>query len=261
MKKILLPGLIIFFFNCCNAQQFQLAPPMLKYNSVFFKDTVKVALQFQEPGTKIFFTLNNNEPSENDAVYRKPVVIKKNLTTLKTKVFGKGFLPSETIEATFIQDGLKIKSAEHSHPNEKFPGNGSQTLFDNDGGVADLHNKNFLGYQNDSVQINVTLEKKEKINCVLLDFLRDQGSWVFLPQRISVFYFDEKKKGYEFMAQKEIHDTIFERSATVFEIVKAREKIICDRLKIIIVPLQSMPEGHPGKGKQSWLFIDEIKIY
>jgi len=263
MKKLLLPVLTLLFFNHCIGQQlFQLAPPILQYHSAFFKDSAMASLQFAQPGTQIFYTLNGEEPAQKDAVYRKPVVIKKPLTTLKAKVFGKGFLPSETIQATFIKDGLKIKSIEESSSNEKYPGNGVTTLLDNEGGIADMHNKNFLGYQQDSVEINVTLTKKQSIHSVLLDFLRDEGSWIFPPQKITLFYFDDVKKEFEMMSKKEIiADTIAKANGCVFIMLKTGTKVSANKFKIVVQPLQSIPGWHPGKGKQAWLFIDEIKIY
>src|SRR6185312_3235652 len=158
--------------------------------------------------------------------------------------------------------GLKIKSIEYNAPNEKYSGNGTTTLFDNEGGIADMHSKNFLGYQNDSTVINVMLDKKHPIHSVLLDFLRDEGSWVFPPQKITVFYFDDARNEFEIMNKKEIiADTIAKPNACVFELVKAGTKVTTGRLKIIVQPLQLIPGWHPGKGKQAWLFIDEIKIY
>ncbi len=263
MKKLLLPLLTSLLFNNGFGQQlFQLAPPMLQYHSAFFKDSETASLKFAQPGTKIYFTLNGAEPTQKDAVYRKPIDVKKSLTTLKVKVFGNGFLPSETVQATFIKDGLKIKSIEQSPPNEKYPGNGATTLFDNEGGIANMHSKNFLGYQQDSVEINITLDKKQPIHSVLLDFLRDEGSWIFPPQKITIFYFDDAKNEFDIMNKKEIiADTNAKANACVFELIKAGAKVNSNRLKIIIQPLQSIPEWHPGKGKQAWLFIDEIKIY
>jgi len=157
---------------------------------------------------------------------------------------------------------LKIKSIQQTGADEKFPGNGPRTLIDNEGGIADMHNKNFLGYQRDSVEINITLERKEKIDSLLLNFLQDHDSWIFLPQEIKVFYFNKKTKAFEFMGRKEITaNTVAKGSSTVFEIVTSPGKIISDKLKLVLKPLQSMPGGHPGEGKRSWLFIDEIKIY
>ena len=263
MKKLLLPLLTLLFFNNDFAQQeFQLAPPVLQYHSAFFKDSETASLKFAQPGTQICYTLSGAEPTQKDAVYRKPIVVRKSLPTLKAKVFGNGFLPSETVQATFIKDGLKIKSIEQSPPNEKYTGNGTTTLFDNEGGIADMHSKNFLGYQQDSVEINMMLDKKQPIHSVLVDFLRDEGSWIFPPQRITIFYFDDTKKEFEMMSKKEIiADTIAKANACVFELIKAGTKVNTDRLKIVVQPLQLIPEWHPGKGKQAWLFIDEIKIY
>src|SRR5882757_547433 len=110
MNKIFLPGLIILLCNYCHAQQqFQLAAPLLRYSSSFFKDSAIASLKFEQPGTQIFYTVNNNEPTENDALYQKEIVIKKSPVTLKAKVFGNGFIPSETVRVTFIKEGLKIK--------------------------------------------------------------------------------------------------------------------------------------------------------
>lgn len=263
MNKLLLPALTFLFFNDCFGQQeFQLAPPVLKYNSAFFTSTITASLQFAQPGTQIFYTLNDMEPATNNVAYHHPVLIKKSFTTLKAKVFGNGFLPSETVQATFLKDGLKIKSIDQPTANEKFPGNGLKTLFDNEGGIADMHNKNFLGYRQDSVEINVRLEKKQLMHSLLLDFLQDHGSWIFLPQKITVFYYDDTKKQFVMMMTKEIvSDSIVKGSSCFFEIMKPFKKINSDQLKIIVQPLQSIPVGHPGKGRQAWLFIDEIKIY
>ncbi len=201
MKKVFLPILIFLFFNCCFAQQqFQLAPPMLKYQSIFFKTSEMVSMQFAQPTTKIFFTLDGKVPTENDSYYNKLILIQKTLTTLKTKVFGNNLLHSETVSVTFIKDGLKIKSVGATEPNEKYPGSGPQTLFNNSVVMANNQSKKFMGYKSDSVKINVTLEKKQKITSVLLDFLRGHRSWIFLPQAIRVYYFDDTKNDFEYLA-------------------------------------------------------------
>lgn len=263
MKKLLLLIPVFLFFYYCYAQQtFQLAPPMLKFHSVFFETSEIVSMQFAQPDTKIFFTLNGKEPAQSDSYYKKPILIQKTFTTLKVKVFGNGFLPSETVAITFIKDGLKIKSVQASEPNEKYPGNGPQTLFDNEGGVANNQSKNFMGYQTDSVIINVSLEKKQKITSVLLDFLRDQGSWIFLPESIQVYYFDGDKNEFLFLAGKEIvPDSSQQSSTTIFEKLNTDKKVLTSKIKIVLKPLFSIPAWHPGKEQHGWMFIDEIKIY
>ncbi len=263
MKKAFLSILTFLLFVNCYAQKvFQLAPPMLKYHSVFFKTSEMVAMQFAQPGTKIFFTLNGKEPTENDSYYSEPILIRKTFTTLRAKVFGKGFLPSETMAVTFIKDGLKIKSIQATEPDEKYPGNGPQTLFDNEGGVPVSQSNNFMGYQADSVVLNVSLEKKEKITSVLLDFLCDYGSWIFLPKSIRIYYFDDMKNEFQFLAEKDIIADSSQRiSTTIFEKLNTGKKVLSSKIKIVLKPFSSIPAWHPGKGQRGWMFIDEIKIY
>src|SRR4051794_35976916 len=86
---------LIISFASFSQSTFQLAPPLIKYRSVFFKDTAMLAIQFQQAGAEIHFTLNNDEPSENDALYKEPIVIKDKQVTVKARSFGKGFLPSD----------------------------------------------------------------------------------------------------------------------------------------------------------------------
>lgn len=263
MMKFFLPTLAFLFFHHCYAQQtFQLAPPILKYHSIFFKTCEMVSIQFAKPATKIFFTLNGKEPTQDDSYYNKQILIRKTFTTLNAKVFGNGFLPSEAVAITFIKDGLKIKSLQASEANEKYPGHGPRTLFDNEGGVAESQSKNFMGYQTDSVTINVSLEKKQKITSVLLDFLRDYGSWIFLPQSIRVYYFDDNKNEFQFLTAKEIvADSSQQNCMTVFEKLNTNKKVLSSKIKIVMKPLCSIPAWHPGKGQHGWMFIDEIKIY
>lgn len=263
MKKAFLPILtLLFFYNCYAKQTFQLAPPMLTCYSIFFKTSETVLIQFAQQDTKISFTLNGKEPAQHDSYYKNPIVIQKTFTTLKAKVFSDSFLPSETVGITFIKDGLKIKSVQAPEANEKYSGNGSQTLFDNVGGMANSQSRNFMGYQSDSVTINVSLEKKQKINSVLLDFLRDHGSWIFLPESLRVYYFDDIKNDFQFLAEKEIvADSNQQSRTTVFEILNTDKKVFSDKLKIVLTPVQSIPDWHPGKEQHGWMFIDEIKIY
>ena len=102
--------MLLFAGNYCKAQSsVQLAPPLMKYYSVFFKDASIVELKFAQPGTQIHYTLNNQQPTEQDQVYSKPIRVKKSFTTVKAMAAGEGFLNSETVSATFIKDGIKIK--------------------------------------------------------------------------------------------------------------------------------------------------------
>jgi len=255
--------MLLFAGNYCKAQSsVQLAPPLMKYYSVFFKDASIVELKFAQPGTQIHYTLNNQQPTEQDQVYSKPIRVKKSFTTVKAMAAGEGFLNSETVSATFIKDGIKIKSVQQTTANVKFPGSGINTLIDNEGGITDLNSKTWLGYQLDSVEINVEMVEMQNLSSVLINCLQDHGSWVFLPEQFRVYSFDNNKQSFQLIAEQIDSSKQIIASASCRPLtIQLAEKIITQKLKIVLQGIKSLPEGHPGKGQHGWLFIDEIKLY
>jgi hypothetical protein len=116
MTKLLLPPLtFLCFSNYPGQQQFWLATFMQNYIPTFFAGSATASLKFAQPATQIFYTQNNVEPNEKYKVYQSCIVLKKSLTTFKTKVFGNGFLLSEVVHAEPL----------HSIP-ESHPGKGTQ---------------------------------------------------------------------------------------------------------------------------------------
>ena len=54
----------------------------------------------------------------------------------------------------------------------------------------------WLGYDSDTVTITVDLKKKETINTVLISLLQDENAWIFLPEQILVYYYNDKQKAF-----------------------------------------------------------------
>ncbi len=248
--------------NCLGQTPVQLAPPLLKSSAVFFKQAAMVELKFAEPGTHIYYTLNGQPPTENDKIYKRPIKIKKSLTTLQAITAGAGFLPSEIVSVSFVKDGLEIQSEQHSNPNEKYQGNGSNTLFDNEGGVASMKSTNWIGYQQDTVEITVGMKTFQQLNSVLINFLQDYKSWVFPPQIISVEYYNQSNQTFEFFSEKKIE---LNKSNSAPEcrpmLLTTENKIATDRLKIKLYGFTSLPDWLAGKRRHGWIFVDEIKVY
>jgi Chitobiase/beta-hexosaminidase C-terminal domain len=263
MKKV--QFLILFISNIAvlSAQDsFQLAPPLLKYASMFFTKEAKIEMFFAEPNTEIHFTTNGAEPTERDPIYKTPLSITTNFTRVKARVFSKTYQASEVVEALFIKDGLPIHSVECTPPSPKYAGSGATTLIDNKGGTTVLSKKTWLGFRVDTVGIVLNLKKKQKVKKVLLNLLQDYGSWIFLPQKIDAFYFDDKTKSYQFadnlvfMQDKDVKGSFCTPSVLMF-----KNGVKTDKIRLQVYLVKQIPDWHVGKGSKSWIFIDEIKIY
>jgi len=254
---------IFIFFQQVKAQNsFQLAPPLFKYSSMFFSNEAEVEIKFAQPGTTVHYTLNNNEPTEKDPVYAKALVLKNNFTTLKAKAFGTNFLPSETVEVTFIKDGKKIKTIASTQADLKYPGNGGQSLTDNKGGIDQQNSNTWLGYNCDTVTVNIELERPQPVKQVLLNFLQNEGSWIFLPEQILIYGFDKKTGSFLPLGKEVIAgDKETSGSRCVYQMISAKESTTTNKLLINILVKKAIPEWHPAKGRHAWMFVDEIKIY
>jgi Chitobiase/beta-hexosaminidase C-terminal domain len=262
MKNIPLLFLLLISYPLFAQDTFQLAPPLLKYNTIFFSDKTMVEIKFAQSQTSVRYTLNNLEPTINDLVYKKPVIIKNNFTTLKAKAFGNDFHPSATVYATFIKDGKAIQSIQQTTPNTKYAGSGDNTLVDNKGGLEQLSSNTWMGYNCDTVTITMNLTKQESVNSVLLNFLQNESAWIFLPDKIIVQWFDKNLNSYQiFGEEKLLADTETSGSYCNYRIIKTTNEVITEKILINIIVKKIIPSWHPAKGEHAWMFIDEIKVY
>lgn len=263
MKSSILLLVILGFSYALFAQDtFQLAPPLLKYGSVFFSNKMLVEIKFAQSGTAVHYNLNNQEPTVQDPVYTKPVVIKNNFKTLRAKVFGNKFYSSETVAVTFIKEGKTIQSIEQTAPNTKYLGTGVNTLTDNKGGLEQLSSNTWMGYNCDTVTVTLKLGKQQTVSKVLLNLLQSESAWVFLPDEIIVKWYDKKLNTFQpFGKEKIFSDWETSGSHCNYRIIETTNKLKTDKILIQIIVKKNIPEWHPSKGEHGWMFIDEIKVY
>jgi hypothetical protein len=201
MVKLICSVILLFPCGLFAQDSLQLTPPIIKYNSIFFSKQTRVELAFAYPNTAIHYTLNQEEPTIADPIYKKPIRIQKNLTTLKAKVFGNPFLPSETVTATFIKDGKKISMIHRTEPHPKYAAAGPLALFDLKGGNVDVGTNTWLGYNCDTVKIELTIAKSQRVESLLFNFLQHENAWVFLPEEISIQWYNQQLNTYQFFGK------------------------------------------------------------
>lgn len=259
--------LILWFVLSCIKQSFaqdtfQLAPPVMHFQSVFFTDTATVSLLFAMKGSTIHYTTNGKEPTSKSPVYKHPILIRQNFTTVKAKVFSDGFLPSARAEAVFIKEGLPIKNITTSPPHSKYSEEGFNTLHNNKGGIASFGTKTWLGFDTDTVTINITLTKKQNVKKILVHLLQDYGGWIFFPHRIEVFVPDAMQNNWHLIASKEI-TSLQNKDELVCKpfLLPLMKKAKTNNIQLLLYIVKQIPGWHPGKGQKSWIFIDEVKVY
>ena len=173
---------------------------------------------------------------------------------------GKGDLKSPVLETPFykIDPNLSIK-LESKFANQYSAG-GNDALIDGIRSTKNYRTGSWQGYHNQDLVAIVDLGSEKVIYNLKVNFLRDQGAWIFLPKEVDIF---TSVNGRNFRKHitwnfntEEKNDTIDVKTVHLSKLGKARY------VKVIAKKLGDLPEwhiGHPMDGK-SWIFVDEISV-
>ena len=257
MKYKYLFALLFLYCSAGAQEKIQLAPPLIKYSSIFFDNSLKVPIVFEQPGAYISYSIDGEKGKAKK--YNKPILITKELTTIRASANSKDFTTSEIVEATFIKSGIPAV-VHFPQATGRYKSNKTNILSDNQGGITNHNSTTWLGYDKDSVSFIVETNKVQNLRRVLFNVLQNQNAWIFQPSRAVVYGHNKENNSFSRVL------------GTVTTSVEKNEKVQCnaimvqlndcktDKLKLVLYNTK-LPAWHQGAGKLAWMFIDEVKLY
>lgn len=256
MKCVALSSLYFAVWMSLSAQNYALRPPILSETPLFLDRAVSLSMSFHMEGTQIRYTLDGSEPTLRSALYRRPIRLQPRTQILKAKTFHPDFLPSETVERSFYQQGISIKDIRLSpEPSASYRGKGATTLINQFGGEARFQHPSWLGFEKaKEVVLELDLDNKQTVREIWLEVRNEQSAWLFLPEKIEVFAENR-------LLKSEVIQGVSEKSANASRMFKvAFPPIQTQQLRVVVHPLQQIPSWHGGKGTVAWLFISEVAV-
>lgn len=145
-----------------------------------------------------------------------------------------------------------------AEPKPQYYSGGAAGLTDGRAGILNYHNC-WLGFYEDTLDAVIDLGRRQRIDSVSLDFFFYPLSWIFLPQRIE-FYIS--KNG----ADWQLVDTLMPQSPEVLAVPQIKTfttQPIGQRaryLRVVAIPLETIPSWHRATGNAPWIFTDEIVV-
>lgn len=238
-------------------EMFQLAKPKMDVSTVFFDSFTTLEFAKDLPNSIIKYSLDGSEVNQDSKVYNEPLKIAES-AVIRVIIYHPDYLESDEVQLEVVKIAKKsgIKSLVlNPQPSEKYSGLGASGLMDSKKGSAQFGgDKQWLGYQTDSVLATLHLEKNSEVSKVVLSALTNQSNWIFAPGKIEVFN-DGKLIGTEIYLNSTSETS---NSATFLTVPVV--KGVYKTLDVVIYSLSEIPEWHQGKGTTPWLFIDEIII-
>lgn len=205
--------------------------------------------------TGIRYTTDGSEPTNKATIYSSPIVVTGS-TTIKAAYFESEKQKSSTIEQTFYitkSTGKEIRL--ENQPYENYGTGGGFTLVDGMKGNPSKFGRDWLGFSGKDLVATIDLESTQTISKISLNVLKSEGSWIYFPKEIEFLISTD---GVNFESAKIISQSEIEGvNGRIVENISGKK---VKYIKVIAKNLGKIPEGSPGAGSNSWLFVDEISI-
>tara|TARA_R110000868_G_scaffold379928_1_gene645897 strand:- start:9698 stop:11755 length:2058 start_codon:yes stop_codon:yes gene_type:complete len=236
-----------------------LDPPSIIADTDFFKDSIKVTLDYFFKGVDIYYTLDGSEPDTTSTKYNNPITL-NNSTQIKAVCHKPGWALSTVKAVSFKKSNIIPSSITLNHkPNEKYKGNGGNTLIDLKRGSINFVDGNWIGYEGSSFAATIKLKKEELISTVSVGAFSSPEKWIFYPIGFKIWVSND---GSNF---KHVHTEKIKaerpNSDTKFQFFDVNiPPTTSNFVKVEIISQLNNPSWHPNPGGKSWLFVDEIVL-
>ncbi len=233
--------------------------PLIISTAQVFKDKAEIKIEaLNSNAGNIFYTLDGSDPTITSKLYATPFFIDKNCK-IKAKVFAAKESGAVT-EANFFKLKYDYDITIISKPNPQYAADGPQTLIDGITADVDWRKGNWLGFQYQDFECLVDLRKITSLDHFSLECLQDSRSWIIYPGSVSYFGSMDGKI-YESIASidNQIKADDYNLQLQRFE-KKLPYKVNYRYVKIVAKNFGKLPEWHPGKGDEAFIFVNELEI-
>ena len=224
--------------------------------------TPMVTMQTIGNDAPIYYTLDGRQPSTGSHLYKEPFALERSLT-VKAVTFnqwGDRFDSEKYLLKHKGMGHLKALGSEYSTYKETYSGGGDNALADGELGsdlsYADGH---WQGYWGNDVVADYDFGRKTAIDHISLRFCQNTFDWILSAQTVEVYTSKDGKNWT--LARTEQFDPEFRIGGTRINDNTVRDlKLNTQYLRVVAKNPGKLPEWHPAKNWDSYIFIDEIVI-
>lgn len=226
----------------------------VQINSTSKDGKIDVAMFSALRNGDIYYTINGDKPTQNSTKYTKPFTIKDD-ATIQAIVYKGDKIYSPFFKATYHINKATGKKYIIPNVNPQYNAGGGYALTDGIRGNKKSYDAWVGTYGKDFCPI-LDMEKETQINNININFLDEQGSWIFLPEYVK-FYVSNDGDHWKEVSGVQKQD-VKDNPKVVNYSVSCNEK--ARYIKIFAKSIGNCPKGHSGEGYPSHLFGDEIEV-
>ncbi len=208
----------------------------------------------------IHYTVDGKEATKSDPAYENPIQLERPCL-VKAACFNE---VGEAVRAERYfcyhkaMSRLKQLNSPAGNYRPEYSGGGDGALLDGTLGSDDYKDGHWQGFYGTDADIEIDLGKWTKVEALNIGFLVNAHDWILRPDTIQVY---GSYNGKDYTLRGTFPLTTEVTSEGNFTFRERFEIPISTRLlRIVVKNPGKLPEGLPGAGFDSWIFMDEIII-
>lgn len=220
-----------------------------------------IALKTVFGNKEIHYTLDGKEVALNDPIYQTPIVLERPCL-IKAACYNAVDEAVGTERYFCYHKGmgrLKQLNSPAGNYRPEYSGGGDNALVDGTLGSNDYKDGRWQGFYGIDAGLELDFGKLQKINALNIGFLVNAHDWILQPAAVEVYTSNDGRnyKPYKtFSIATEIPLTGNHTFREKFETPNLSTR----HLRIVVKNPGKLPEGLPGAGYDSWIFMDEVMV-
>ncbi len=220
-----------------------------------------IALKTVFDDKEIHYTLDGKEVTATDSIYQAPIRLERPCI-VKAACFnemGEAVSAERYFRYHKGMGRLKQLNSPAGNYRPEYSGGGDGALVDGTLGSDDYKDGHWQGFYGTDADIEIDLGKWTKVNALNIGFLANAHDWILRPDEVEI-YTSNDGKNYKRFKSFEIQTEIEQKGNFIFHESFKTPNLSTRYLRIVVKNPGKLPEGLPGAGFDSWIFMDEIVV-
>ena len=210
---------------------------------------------------EIHYTTDGKVVTVNDSTYQKPVVLERPCL-IKAACFNAMGEAVRSERYFCYHKGmgrLKQLNSPAGNYRPEYSGGGDNALVDGTVGSNDYTDGRWQGFYGIDADLEIDLGKPQPVNALNIGFLVNAHDWILRPDVVEVLSSNDGKSYKPFKTFNLKTDIPLTGNHTFRERFET-PNLTTRYLRIVVKNPGELPEGLPGAGYDSWIFMDEVMV-
>ena len=220
-----------------------------------------IALKSIFSDKNIHYTLDGKAVTTNDSLFQNPIVLERPCL-VKAACFN-ALNEAVCAERYFCyHKGMgRLKQLNNPAGNYRpeYSGGGDNALLDGNLGSDDYMDGHWQGFYGTNADLEIDFGKYQKINALNIGFLVNAHDWILRPNMVEVLTSNDGKN-YKSYKTFNLTTSIPLTGNHTFRERFETPNLSTRYLRVVVKNPGKLPQGLPGEGYDSWVFMDEVMV-